>query len=267
MLQWGHVVVDVEGTTQLRGAALCMMTLQWGHVVVDVEGARGGMVFPAVLARFNGATSSSTWKAPSRLHCRGWGCWALQWGHVVVDVEGRSRFGESSPSAALLQWGHVVVDVEGRRVGFSTSWMANSFNGATSSSTWKAAWEHVLLPRVQRASMGPRRRRRGRLHRCVSNGLGPKKLQWGHVVVDVEGAALLCDGARQERGFNGATSSSTWKVPCHTCKHAQTPRASMGPRRRRRGRCTIYTTAAGLPRWCFNGATSSSTWKGRPPLR
>ena len=39
LLQWGHVVVDVEGevTTDPPTDA---GALQWGHVVVDVEGSR-----------------------------------------------------------------------------------------------------------------------------------------------------------------------------------------------------------------------------------
>ena len=36
-LQWGHVVVDVEGQLPYgRGGKT--IGLQWGHVVVDVEG-------------------------------------------------------------------------------------------------------------------------------------------------------------------------------------------------------------------------------------
>ncbi len=61
-LQWGHVVVDVEGLRRVIGTDSTVPTLQWGHVVVDVEGRRLGNVSDAVDERFNGATSSSTWK-------------------------------------------------------------------------------------------------------------------------------------------------------------------------------------------------------------
>ncbi len=37
-LQWGHVVVDVEGLFDIAGGTTGLWTLQWGHVVVDVEG-------------------------------------------------------------------------------------------------------------------------------------------------------------------------------------------------------------------------------------
>ena len=117
----------------------------------------------------------------------------------------------------------------------STCFCEASFNGATSSSTWKAQmgrkpafvsstlqWGHVVvdvegahqwarthgLP----ASMGPRRRRRGRAAGMPHESAVLLMLQWGHVVVDVEGA----DGA------DGADGASAY--------------ASMGPRRRRRGR-------------------------------
>ncbi len=163
--------------------------LQWGHVVVDVEGRRRGDRPIGVASRFNGATSSSTWKA---------GC-------ALRSLASRS-----------------------------------SFNGATSSSTWKAplwwVWSREFVasmgPRRRRrgrdrpgipwgpgtvaASMGPRRRRRGR--GCWPRGSVPATvLQWGHVVVDVEGKARAARRLNRLARFNGATSSSTWKGRPRRC--------------------------------------------------
>ncbi len=183
MLQWGHVVVDVEGVARgkarklpslasmgprrrRRGRSSGMLlpspyrSLQWGHVVVDVEGNRR----PAIAdpsASFNGATSSSTWKVP-----------------VVF----------------------VLLELGGR------------FNGATSSSTWKGVSTREVILRLVRASMGPRRRRRGRR----AGRSRPRR-----------------SGLRR---FNGATSSSTWKVKLEPDVSAGRGCASMGPRRPRRGR-------------------------------
>ncbi len=192
---------------------------------------------------FNGATSSSTWKAKkqemSRTPCSSV-CSPLQWGHVVVDVEGRPRVqadrserdrfnGATSSSTwkasvahgwgegvGKLQWGHVVVDVEGARAVSRTRGPCRGFNGATSSSTWKGMRSGSRRHLASLASMGPRRRRRGR-HRAPRPASTPTRgfngatssstwkgrrrrpasrrchpLQWGHVVVDVEGWSTTC---------------------------------------------------------------------------
>ena len=88
------------------------------------------------------------------------------------------------------------------------------------------------------ASMGPRRRRRGRGGAFNGTTALPWSLQWGHVVVDVEGTEGRVGGRRVRR-------------------------ASMGPRRRRRGRANAANADASSSNKGFNGATSSSTWKAR----
>jgi len=113
--------------------------------------------------RFNGATSFQTWRS--------------------------FRTFSTNSARALLQWGHVFSDVE------ITSWIEMSnrdwqcFNGATSFQTWRCEstirsewiiiplqWGHVFsdveivvhpgdIPRLSRASMGPRLFRRGDIGR------------------------------------------------------------------------------------------------------
>ncbi len=173
---------------------------------------RGGRRFCGPVAgsvRFNGATSSSTWKVGHGAPIPSSG-WALQWGHVVVDVEGqmprsarkgrrpasmgprRRRRGRRSLRGQIGNArGRASMGPRRRRRGRAPpachgACGGRSFNGATSSSTWKA------------------RHRRGRARRST-------ELQWGHVVVDVEG-------------------------PRHSCRTTSMMQASMGPRRRRRGR-------------------------------
>ena len=85
------------------------------------------------------------------------------------------------------------------------------FNGATSSRTWKAV----------NATQTKRRQR---------------KLQWSHVLTNVESRLCVEHVPAEPARFNGATSSRTWKE---------------------------YFTRKGclLCRRSFNGATSSRTWK------
>jgi len=52
----------------------------------------------------------------------------------------------------------------------------------------------------------------------------------------VEGRLHTVDVGLSPCSFNGATSSSTWKGE-GSGEQARPARASMGPRRRRRGRC------------------------------
>ncbi len=242
------------------------VALQWGHVVVDVEGAQALVFSVSTAARFNGATSSSTWKGNNTAFgyvVPG----LLQWGHVVVDVEGTqsahalrlvwSSFnGATSSSTWKVVVGRGWCSAEpcyasmgprrrrrGRMPGLSSrSPDGGGFNGATSSSTWKGPRSPRYARPVKPASMGPRRRRRGRTVTPSVVGRGLPKLQWGHVVVDVEG--LEVDPVRSvgSVGFNGATSSSTWKAVHCGCHVAALALASMGPRRRRRGRGGGTTT-------------------------
>ncbi len=182
-LQWGHVVVDVEGDHATGQAGALRILLQWGHVVVDVEG-----VVVSCMS-LSGALASM---GPRRRR------------------RGRTQWATKPTNHDPLQWGHVVVDVEGRRRA-QTRWPSTRrFNGATSSSTWKGPrraagsgssaslqWGHVVVDvegdnrcfpecLCKLASMGPRRRRRGRPTLSPLSSPAPL-LQWGHVVVDVEG--------------------------------------------------------------------------------
>ena len=280
--------------------------LQWGHVVVDVEGMSALCPWRSPRRSFNGATSSSTWKVARRER----NLWshvaasmgprrrrrgrirsafrvlastsALQWGHVVVDVEGQTRASERKKDGRL-QWGHVVVDVEGPS------------QAATSSRTLLLQWGHVVVEvegndwafrknKQRVASMGPRRRRRGRLERSATrrrarssfNGATSSStwkdpdrdvvanvdrlLQWGHVVVDVEGRLFSSLTRGASTCFNGATSSSTWK-------DQKIDLRLTGGLLLQWGHVVVDVEGHGWAylsvgrRRGFNGATSSSTWK------
>src|SRR4051794_39586915 len=89
--------------------------LQRGHVIDDVEGrrrcARGST---GGTARFNGATSSTTWKVAEVSSSAAARASLLQRGHVIDDVEGRLWASFLDWCRDELQRGHVIDDVEGR---------------------------------------------------------------------------------------------------------------------------------------------------------
>ena len=95
VLQWCHVVVDVEGK------ALLGVNDDVGSASMGPRRRRRGRNLSPAPSQpaspcFNGATSSSTWKAMHGLPLFA-AIHALQWGHVVVDVEGGPRLGRSPP--------------------------------------------------------------------------------------------------------------------------------------------------------------------------
>ncbi len=159
---------------------------------------------------------------------------------------------------ALLQWGRVVADAEGRACSSTTTAPARSFNGAASLPTRKACPEldparplgcfngaaslptrkvdHAAQRRGHRgrASMGPRRCRRGRQPAPGVRGVRRVALQWGRVVADAEGGPIArrrCEHDRLQWGRVVADAEGS-RPSCRPRRRS----ASMGPRRCRRGR-------------------------------
>ena len=113
-----------------------------------------------------------------------------------------------------------------------------SFNGATSSRTWKAEGEGFTT-RQDAASMEPRPHERGK-------------------------PAFTPDDFFSIECFNGATSSRTWKESVTELPAGIAPAASMEPRPHERGKLGFARNLCRVPG--FNGATSSRTWKARTQL-
>ena len=114
------------------------------------------------------------------------------------------------PFTDSLQWSHVLTNVETKRVSEShfvckcpsmeprphergnpplyrsTGRGEKSFNGATSSRTWKLTPPSRMSP-------------------------GLRLLQWSHVLTNVETILPTGDAVASKQSFNGATSSRTWK--------------------------------------------------------
>ena len=207
-LQWGHDegVVEDRGTAD-RGLG---SALQWGHDEGVVEGPIG----PAASLSVNvDASMGPRRRSRGRPNQAGNNFKAilLQWGHDEGVVEGHAPL---QPAARFrrLQWGHDEGVVEGSVCTGRPARLNAGFNGATTKESWKARSVFDVLDSFLSASMGPRRRSRGRRSRQEVTSadrehasMGPRRrsrgrlraqnpgggtgavLQWGHDEGVVEG--------------------------------------------------------------------------------
>ncbi len=212
MLQWGRVVADAEGGRHVHRERRRRMRLQWGRVVADAEGSAGPCARPR--------TGRCASMGPRRCRRGRKGIRVpdqppklLQWGRVVADAEGPRARARAAASHRSLQWGRVVADAEGE-VAQPSRRLGGRFNGAASLPTRKAKQIDALD--------------------------NTDRLQWGRVVADAEGATPTSAPATSGR-FNGAASLPTRKeLRRRHRRHVR--RASMGPRRCRRGRAGTRDT-------------------------
>ena len=234
-------------------------SLQWGHDEGVVEDDRMAGWRPSPRRCFNGATTKVSWKTRQALMRRLRQDTQLQWGHdegVVEDVAWRTRLASA----------------------------ARRFNGATTKCRGRRARCIAIGQSVVLASMGPRRRCRGRRRPRIPHTRIVQSLQWGHD----EGSWKTRHCARSRSPsfacFNGATTSvveelRTSQSSVRVTIASMGPRrrvvedgddgpgcpqsavASMGPRRRCRGR-RMEPGPATASWTCFNGATTKC--RGRP---
>ncbi len=109
------------------------------------------------------------------------------------------------------------------------------FNGATSSRTWKGRVNPLVRAVWVNASMEPRPHERGKTDQSGCRCYLSQLLQWSHVLTNVERGSMYGYPGDVNNSFNGATSSRTWKENRESAEPAPIAR--------------------------FNGATSSRTWK------
>ena len=224
---------------------------------------------------FNGATTKVSWK------CDDWVTGRvmedlLQWGHdegVVEDAVGRQTirrrhdmsFNGATTKVSWKCGHHLHHESRGGR-----------FNGATTKVSWKCRLGLRRGDAILRASMGPRRRCRGRwgkriggLERCFVASMGPRRRCRGSAVFDMKTTSTTTTASMgPRRRCRGSVPRNTRRpgsgtllqwghdegVVEVTAKHGradQQDNASMGPRRRCRGRC--------------DGAMSA--WRGRSRLQ
>ena len=218
--------------TACRRAVSAARRLQWSHVLTNVESIAQYVLAIPVHWRFNGATSSRTWKGAMdvcvtaipyasmepRPHERGKltlrcpKCAAttgLQWSHVLTNVESNLRLCTATQNNQL-QWSHVLTNVESDRQREEEE--AYEYASMEPRPHERGKRRLPVTERARsRASMEPRPHERGK-QRCGAQS-------WRG-----------CEG-----GFNGATSSRTWKEP--SSEHETQPaNASMEPRPHERGK-------------------------------
>ncbi len=117
-----------------------------------------------------------------------------------------------------------------------------------------------VIRQLRPASMEPRPFERGNTKTQGRFYQRKKKLQWSHVLSNVETADVIAGIVPSPRRFNGATSFRTWKRLCLALL-ASARSASMEPRPFERGNNAEWPTRPQFGRKCFNGATSFRTWK------
>ena len=185
VLQWSHVLTNVEriSTAVKRPTP--------GQASMEPRPHERGKDGVAVSRRlldvgFNGATSSRTWKAqPLEFLSFFQGCfngatssrtWKAYDGFAVSLI------------ADALQWSHVLTNVE-RMAVQRRLFTEGSFNGATSSRTWKDPFVWVI-EFSKTASMEPRPHERGKLPLRAAISRQALRLQWSHVLTNVESFAI-----------------------------------------------------------------------------
>jgi len=182
----------------------------------------------------------------------------LQWGHgdgaveEVNDVmEGDDIPGGFNGATAMEPWKSLIL-VTGEPMGAELQW--GHGDGAV-----EEPEEHLERKRAARASMGPRRWSRGRVHhagiplfkhRCFNGATAMEPWKRDGVL-----AVGICAGS-----FNGATAMEPWKSPGPNGCVSRAYLASMGPRRWSRGRAMPLRRSVAST-WCFNGATAMEPWK------
>ena len=147
------------------------------------------------------------------------------------------------------------ADCPGRRQGVC------GFNGATTKVSWKGPAVFAWVRSDPGASMGPRRRCRGKTAALEGTGRSRELLQWGHDEGVVEGHRPRSHSRGACAGFNGATTKVSWKGFPGDAHGLLSVPASMGPRRRCRGRADAgQDFHSGRDR--FNWAATKVSGKG-----
>ena len=142
----------------------------------------------------------------------------------------------------------------------------SSFNGATSSRTWKVQTPSRLAFGVGSFN-GATSSRTWKAKQNPAMAAVIAKLQWSHVLTNVESPSFIVDFCSRtsasmeprphERGknrcaacrirnrerFNGATSSRTWKAPASSPARTGGTMASMEPRPHERGKLAVSLSA------------------------
>ena len=195
--------------------------------------------------RFNGATSSRTWK----LYVGSSEVTPCQFASMEPRPHERGNVQAAYDAlAALLASMEPRPHERGNAVTVGDfHFFAVSFNGATSSRTWKLGkspphssqvswlqWSHVLtnvetldgeeVPEEEDESFNGATSSRTWKPRLIPFKPAARyELQWSHVLTNVETSARRSHSPKVFAGFNGATSSRTWKRPPAPSRRQRAP--------------------------------------------
>ena len=247
---------------QLRSARSDVSELQWGHDEGVVEGAQRWRGDRHDLHGFNGATTKVSWKARSRrLRCdtgvhasmgpRRW-CRGRRW-RMPSSIERPSRWLQWGHDEGVVEGGVIRVEIDGRwrRAsmgprrwcrGRRDPWVhrvprdTTGFNGATTMVSWKApkSSRYAAVPAIA-LQWG---HDDGVVEGYVNGGYRSEiidALQWGHDDGVVEGVPDACRLGGKIRASMGPRRRCRGRRSAGASRRAGR-RASMGPRRRCRGR-------------------------------
>ena len=112
----------------------------------------------------------------------------LQWSHVLTNVE-RLRLGRGQGETMSASMEPRPHERGKRSSDLPLAAPSSSFNGATSSRTWKDPFVWVI-EFSKTASMEPRPHERGKLPLRAAISRQALRLQWSHVLTNVESFAI-----------------------------------------------------------------------------
>ena len=136
-----------------------------------------------------------------------------------------------------------------------------SFNGATTKVSWKAGATSSIRVVHANASMGPRRRCRGRRRAACRAQPDGRKLQWGHDEGVVEGTSNAVCNAVSEVSFNGATTKVSWKAVPERAQRRAASSGFNGATTKVSWKACRWATHGQPTEQRFNGATTKVSWK------
>ena len=231
-LQWGHDEGVVEDATALRRSA---DSASMGPRRRSRGRRRLRRRTVTTAESFNGATTKESWKTHASATCDRR---ASGFNGATTKESWKTGFRRDVVArASKLQWGHdegVVEDGVGS-ASVDGGWRASM--GPRRRSRGRPSARTLQCGALIVASMGPRRRSRGRRRSKAARGLagleasmGPRRRSRGR-------ATASATRPSRQAGFNGATARESWKTLLRPdAKAAGHATASMGPRRRSRGR-------------------------------
>ncbi len=212
------------------------------------------------LQGFNGATSSRTWKVAGFQMPTTWNQASME---PRPHERGKMLGDALAAQLASLQWSHVLTNVESSFHG-QRRWLGISASMEPRPHERGKSGNGQTVGRVRRASMEPRPHERGKADVEGKPLRESLWLQWSHVLTNVESRAA-CFARCSIPGFNGATSSRTWKASkwkdlilphwllqwSHVLTNVERreagredagKHASMEPRPHERGKCLLVLT-------------------------